>query len=279
LSSGEISLSDKMNEGGKKAMAGQAVRLIDLEVTNRAHGCFDDLHGNSPDGFSRQVVRAASMAYGTAGRAFVRHLLVDRDRWIEHAAASMTMFYNKAVDSLGSSVDSQVTRVIHRLAVFAAAGEMATQWGITGWPAGTASSAMTEMLRIWIAGRGGTGNAEAKEARDRLESFLLQHASARLEDLTIAEEDRRPVPRQAGWRNREYFYLNRPAIEEVFQGMNLSAALRALVVAGMIEPGDGKNIAKRVDKLKDRARAYCIPRAAVAIGDQDGEAQPESEFP
>ena len=38
LSSGELSLADKMAEGGARIAAGQAVRLLDLAADTRAHG-------------------------------------------------------------------------------------------------------------------------------------------------------------------------------------------------------------------------------------------------
>jgi hypothetical protein len=41
LSSGEITLADKMAEAGGKAAAGQAVRLLDVAADDRAHGAFD----------------------------------------------------------------------------------------------------------------------------------------------------------------------------------------------------------------------------------------------
>lgn len=68
LSSGEVSLADKMAEGRERARAGQEVRLLDIVADRQAHGAFDHLHG-MPDGaaFADHVNRAAAAAYGTAG--------------------------------------------------------------------------------------------------------------------------------------------------------------------------------------------------------------------
>ena len=264
LSSGEISLADKMAEGGKRAMAGQAVRLIDIDATSRTFGVFDQLHGMQAKDFAEAAKAVAANSYGTAGREFVKRMLDDRISAMREASELMAAFTKLATDELGE-VTSQVGRVIGRLAVFAAAGEMATRWNITGWPEGTANQAMLEMLRIWIAGRGGTGNAEAKEARERLEAFLLQHAASRLEDLAVSEEDRKPVARQAGWRDKAFFYLNKPAMQEIMQGLNMTAAMRALVDAELLKVGDGKNLMRRTDKVKGRPRTYHIPLSAIDV--------------
>ena len=44
LSNGERTIATAMQEGGHRAKAGQAVRLLDIPVA-QAHGAWDDLHG------------------------------------------------------------------------------------------------------------------------------------------------------------------------------------------------------------------------------------------
>ncbi len=65
LSSGELSLADKMAEAGQRKRAGQDVRLINIPADNRAHGAFDSLHGLA-DGaaFAEQLNMAAAQHYG-----------------------------------------------------------------------------------------------------------------------------------------------------------------------------------------------------------------------
>jgi len=80
LSSGEITLADKIAEAGGRAAAGQAVRLLDVAADGRAHGAFDDLH-DAPDGaaFADRLRGATATQYGTAGVAFVTAFLEDRE--------------------------------------------------------------------------------------------------------------------------------------------------------------------------------------------------------
>ena len=45
ISAGEISIAEKLAEGGLEAKAGQEMRLLDIQADGRRFGAFDDLHG------------------------------------------------------------------------------------------------------------------------------------------------------------------------------------------------------------------------------------------
>ncbi len=70
LSSGELSLADKIAEDGRgrRAAAGQQVRIVDIAADAGAgYGIFEKLHGfESGDAFSRHLKIAASENYGVA---------------------------------------------------------------------------------------------------------------------------------------------------------------------------------------------------------------------
>jgi putative DNA primase/helicase len=65
LSSGEISLRQKLQEAGRTAQAGQAVRALDIAADQQTFGAFDDLH-DCEDGrvFSDALRDAAAAHYG-----------------------------------------------------------------------------------------------------------------------------------------------------------------------------------------------------------------------
>jgi uncharacterized protein (DUF927 family) len=76
LSTGEISLADKMAEDGRgrRAMAGQLVRVLDIPADAGAgHGIFENLHDHaSGDALARYLKAAARRSYGMPGRAFLK---------------------------------------------------------------------------------------------------------------------------------------------------------------------------------------------------------------
>jgi putative DNA primase/helicase len=47
-----------------------------------------------------------------------------------------------------------------RFALVGAAGEMATEAGLTGWPTGESERAARACFNAWLAARGGIGNGE-----------------------------------------------------------------------------------------------------------------------
>jgi putative DNA primase/helicase len=121
LSSGEIRLATHMQEGGKKAKAGQEIRLLDIPVT-RNHGAWDQLHG-LPDGrsFSDAIQKATRTHYGHAGPAFVRHLIESGEA--DQLSATLAAMIEKFPADGG-----QQSRAAERFALVALAGELAIRW-------------------------------------------------------------------------------------------------------------------------------------------------------
>jgi len=80
LSSGEISLADKIGEDGKgrKETAGQKVRLIEVTADTGVFGLFEDLHGATDAAeFANQLMAAARKHYGTPARSFIQAIAGD----------------------------------------------------------------------------------------------------------------------------------------------------------------------------------------------------------
>ncbi|MEM8760503.1 MAG: DUF927 domain-containing protein [Pseudomonadota bacterium] len=265
LSSGEISLADKMSEGRERIRAGQEVRLLDIPADNRTHGAFDTLHGK-PDGkaFAEHINRAAAAAYGTAGPAFVEALLSDLEGTTASVSASVETFCEEAAKRVASE-DGQVKRGAQRLGLIAAAGELATKFGITGWGPGEAFTAAMEVFDLWIASRGGAGSAEARDALTRTREFIVAHGLSRFE--THGGEK---VMNRAGWRVGD-LYCFAPDVwrREVHAGADGNRAALLISAAGLLERGDGKNLAKRITVPgEQRVRAYCV---SATIMDMDDE--------
>ncbi|MFO7853722.1 MAG: hypothetical protein R6V44_00560 [Paracoccaceae bacterium] len=158
-----------------------------------------------------------------------------------------------------------------RIGLIASAGEMATAWGLTGWPTGTARDAALEVLGLWLEGRGGGGAAEARDAVARGRAFLTAHGASRFEsvhdDGLHEPEPSRAVINRAGWRAPGLFYISTDAWKEIHAGADPARAARHVVEAGFIEPGDGRNIAARVPGETGRPRAYAVKVEILGGGD------------
>lgn len=273
LSSGEISLADKMNESGKRPKAGQEVRLLDIRADAQTFGAFDVLHGAAhPAAFADWLNRATSETYGTAGREMVRRILEDRDGIAERVHAIATAFVHSAEVEYGlANSDGQVRRVLQRIALICAAGELATEFGTTGWPVGEAQGAALTILGPWLDGRGGSGAAEARDAIERTRSFIIAHGASRFERvMSDGIPETRPIHNRAGWFDNQYFYIA-PSVwrEDVHTGSDPKRAAQHVVAAGFLDPESESKLTRKASRLiEGRPRVYAIRKSI--LGETDG---------
>jgi hypothetical protein len=76
ISSGEISVEEKLKEARLDATSGHEVRLIDIEADSRAYGVFDNLQGaGSRATFAESIQQAVQKNHGVVGAEFVRRLI------------------------------------------------------------------------------------------------------------------------------------------------------------------------------------------------------------
>lgn len=239
ISSGERSIATTMQEGGHRAKAGQSMRLLDIPAA-QTYGAWDTLHGASnPAAFSDALKRAATQHHGHAGRAFLEKLTFD------------TADYCAELDKIKSlpefttdGTEGQDKRAAARFALIALAGELATDYGVTGWAVGDAIKAAAHAFKLWQSGRG-KGNDERRQIADKVRSFIERHGDARFSNADHTGEGQ-PVRDRAGWwrssgDGREYLFTA-DGMREALKGFDFKRALDVLQELGaVLAPGsDGK---------------------------------------
>lgn len=252
LSSGERSIATAMLEGGQRAKAGQSVRLLDIPAA-RAFGAWDELHGaESAAAFSDALKVAATRHHGIAGRAFLDRLTQDgRDfcATLEQVKA-LAMF-------LAEGGEGQDKRAAARFALVGMAGELATEYGVTGWPEGAAMEAAALAFRLWQANRG-KGNDEGRQILDRVAAFIERHGDSRFSDADANGEAH--VRERAGWwrdsMGERTYLFTADAMREALKGFDFNRGLDALQAAGAL-PAPGAN--------GERARALRVCGRAVKL--------------
>jgi len=258
VSTGERTIATTMLEGGFKAKAGQGVRLLDLPA-ERTYGAWDTLH-DLPSGtaFSDAIKRASITHHGHAGRAFLEKLTRDGQDF----CALLERFKGLAEFSADGG-QGQDKRAAGRFALLALAGEIATEYGITGWPEGEATKAAAEGFRIWRAMRG-RGNDERRQILDRVSGFIERHGDGRFSN--VVDDGVTQMRDRAGWwrdtgEGREYLFTA-DGMREALKGFDFNRALDALQEAGALPvPGaDGKRA--KPERIKARGsgttRLYTI---------------------
>jgi putative DNA primase/helicase len=220
LSSSEESAARLMQQAKRRIKAGQEIRMLDIpaEVPG-GYGVFEALHGARDGAAFAQAVRAAVLAHhGLAGPAFAGRL-VELIGWspdfvAQKIAPAVRDWLRRFVPA---GADGQVERAGRRFALVAVAGELATEAGITGWPAGEAAGAAAVVFRAWMDERGGTGSREDHHLFAAFRRFFVEHGQARFAtvrdhkapagDLAAGNEAEREdmereriVMHRAGWR-------------------------------------------------------------------------------
>lgn len=197
LSSGEVGIFDHMNGAMQKVRAGHEVRAIDLSAGNRPYGCYEELHGlESGAELSQKITEETSRCYGFVGKSYLEKLTQDKSEVTKVTKKSISMFIaSNALDS----VEGQVIRVLERFALVAAAGELATSYGLTQWPEGIATNACIDLFLKWQEDRGDVGKREDQLIIEQVTHFFELHGSSRFMDVTQPESK---TFQHAGYRKK-----------------------------------------------------------------------------
>jgi putative DNA primase/helicase len=267
VSTGEIGLGDQVRTSGRKAMAGHEVRVVDVPADAGAGlGMFEDLHGLvDGDAFARYLKECCENHYGTAALHFIK-LLVDD---VDAAQIQMRLLQTQFLESLAiDDANGQVKRVAGRFALVAAAGELATRYGVTGWQPGEGSNAALACFKAWIAAKGEGRTFEAQSVLSQVRLFFEQHGESRFALMTVAPDasyhldETRVVSNRAGFRKRsevgtDFYVMGEVFGQEICKGLDRNAVVKTLIAEGWLRPDkDGKNSIRMKLPEIGQARVY-----------------------
>jgi len=261
LSAGEESLTALMASVGKKANAGQEIRLADIDADAGAGmGVFELLHDQpSPAALALAVKDAAIKFHGAAGVAWLRCIVDDRAKLSDLIENGIKQFVEKVAPK---DANGQVLRVARRFGLAAVAGELATHYEITGWLEGESTRAAHKCFAAWLESFGGTVNREERNILSQVRAFFEAHGASRFEDMA-ATNDQRIINRAGFYRagtsgEREFLVLPEAFKREICQGFDTKTATLALLAAGWVKPGNDRR-----DTQKPRIRGLGPTRCYV----------------
>jgi putative DNA primase/helicase len=308
LSTGEVTLSQRMGEAGKKAMTGMEMRLVNVPSDGGAgHGLFESLHGFANGGeLSEHLRNAAATYHGTPARAFPEHLVQRRrdqgDALYEDLKAKRAAFIQKYVPA---GADGQVRYVGGRFAVVSIAGEMAIARAILPGEEGDAEAACVRCFKDWLGARGTTGSGEKQNGIRAVQHFLELHGSSRFAEIQTFTRDKaapwqksilkdvdepreqlfdRAVSNMAGYKQwdkehqRTVFMISQEVWKtEVCKGMDGDLVAKAIDEKGWLIR-DGNHLAKlkRLPDQAKRVRLYHVTSDILAA-EQDEEQAGEQQ--
>lgn len=207
--------------------------------------------------------------HGSAFRAYVEALANDLNG---HRAWMKGEIRRLATAMTPEGAGNQVGRAINRFALVAAAGELATRLGITGWQAGEATKAARACLDAWLADRGHLGNQEDAATLRQIRQFFTAYQYSRFADWD--DSNHRPS-QMVGYRKNPkvegdegvLFFVLPEGWKEIVKGRDYKKAAKLALENGWIQNNQkGKTQAlRRLPGFKDRpARVYIFSDAVIS---------------
>lgn len=276
LSTGELSLEDHAASAGQRTQAGMEVRTIQIPSDTGQHGAFEWLHGMA-DGrtFADTLKAHCDHQHGTAFRTYAEALAGELEAHSERLRAEIKRL---AAELTPQGAGNQVGRAINRFALVAAAGELATRLGVTGWPEGEAIRAVRVCLKAWLAERGHLGNKEDAATLAQIRAFMRAHQYTRFVD--VSDPNHRPANVVGYRRNPRHgtddeleFWVDPSGWVEITSGRDAKKAAKLSAKAGYLLGGEGRYQLLRRLPTGKRARVYVLTDLVLA-DDAEG---PEDE--
>ena len=279
ISTGEDSMAGTLKKLGRPPRGGQAVRMIDIPVKG-AFGAFDTLHEHATaDAFVKALEASLVNAAGGAGALFVKGILhFSAARMDAHVNTQVTEQAAAMQDALGivagDTKTTEIRRVIDAFALIAVAGELASQWEITGWPEGAATAAVQEVAKRWLGDRGNMPYDQInvlESIRDHLQQN--QNRFMTVAEAIDTEHDTAEIP---GYQDDTYIYLPASTFALSHGNATSEAAVTYLLDANYLHAGGERNSQQyRLPKINGkRTRAYRIYKSLLEF---DGKQQDSAE--
>jgi uncharacterized protein (DUF927 family) len=131
LSAGEIDLNTHMASAGITTMAGQNIRLLAVPaIPEGRRGLIENTHGfSTPAALVKHLITATQRCHGTPLPEYIGRLMGNQEKIRNDFKEAMEA---KRSEILPSHADGQDNRVFDFFFTIGFAGELATQYGITG---------------------------------------------------------------------------------------------------------------------------------------------------
>ncbi|CAL7964375.1 putative DNA primase/helicase [Gammaproteobacteria bacterium] len=247
FSSGEVGLAEHISQIGKKAKAGQEVRLLNIPAdAGQNLGIFENLYGfNNGSDFARHLNQATETYYGTPIREFLKQI-TRRD--VDELIKSLENLREDFIKELSiKTADGQVKRAANRFSLIASAGELASSFGITGWKYGEAIQAAKRCFQDWLSNRGGSISQEELQMISQVKGFFQKNHPARFINWDNHLDSR--VTNKAGFyktngisttngeTNKLDFFVETEIFKnEICIGLNIQLAAKVCIDKGWLIP-------------------------------------------
>jgi len=255
LSNGEKTLESHFQEKGLVVKAGQEMRMLQIPVFGK-YGAFDELHGMK-DGrlFSDTLQNYTSKYYGVAGIAYLEKLVNDTQDFGGLLEVALLPF-------ISDNLQPQEKRAARAFALVALAGELATEYGVTGWTEEAALEAALKCFEQWRNHRG-AGSTEDRVILESIKNFIDRFGDSRFTSTSDSSGAVHTATGRAGYyvgcgNDRKYLFNEHGLKEAAGVGFDKKRIIEALTKANLLTRG-GKGEPKTQHKVNGtNTRFYSV---------------------
>lgn len=249
ISTGEVDLETFIAGAGRKAKAGQLVRLLNIPLSKAIR-----FHGHESGKHHADALKDAYQSHhGAAGRAWVQ--------WLADHQQDAVKAVREAEARWRGIIPADYGEQVHRVGARFAILEAALMAGrvVTGWDEQTCRDAIQYSFNAWIR-EFGTGNKEHQQIIEQTEAFLNAHGLSRFAPFPY-DPGSLPIPNLAGYRQKGgheadpvVFYTFPAAFEkEIAHGFNAKMFAEVLKNAGMLTPPNtGRGYQRKSPRIDGR---------------------------
>ncbi|ENA1775759.1 DUF927 domain-containing protein [Yersinia ruckeri] len=255
ISTGEMDMETFIASAGRKAKAGQLVRLLNIPLSKAVR--FHDYQNGKQH--ADALKDAYQQHHGVAGREWVKWLAGHQ----QHAIEAVREAESRWRSLIPADYGEQVHRVAGRFAILEAALVLGSV--ITGWDAQACRDAVQHSYNAWVR-EFGTGNKEHLQIIEQTEAFLNAYGLSRYAPIGYDPRDL-PIRDLAGYRKKGghesdpiVFYTFPATFEqEIAKGFNAKQFAEVLKAAGMLTPPtSGRGYQGRVREDGRQIRVYVL---------------------
>lgn len=256
ISTGEMDLETFIASAGRKAKAGQLVRLLNIPM-RRAVRFHEHANGKH---HADALKDAYQHNHGVTGREWVKWLADHQ----QEAVSAVRAAEERWRSLIPSDYGEQVHRVGARFAILEAALLLGNV--ITGWDEQTCRDAIQYSYNAWLR-EFGTGNKEHQQIIEQTEAFLNAYGMSRFAPFPY-DPTCLPISNMAGYRQKGghetdpmVFYTFPAAFEgEIARGFNTRQFAEVLKKAGMLTPPtSGRGFQRKSPRIDGRQiRVYVL---------------------
>ena len=262
LSNGENTIVQHMAQAGQKTNAGIEIRIAHIDAdASKGYRMFDSLVlADTGEAQADKIKTLSATYYGTAGMAWLEYITKDKAAITTEAQAWINEFMSRY-----PNIKAQAYRVGTRFALTAAAGELATHAGITGWQKGQAMGAAQICFDNWLNNYGHGGEHEQRQIIEHIKGFIEQHGASRFQPChkdTFQDFELKTVNR-VGYHNYdtgEYYFSMASFDKEVCSPFSKTKVLQVLDDAGLLNVTESERKTRKVSLPfeKKPKRVYAV---------------------